>query len=107
MDQDETEAIEHFQIIESSAKKIRLNINYDKTKIMIKNVDNPRTEVIEGKLVMKVTENTTLEVVNDFKYLGAYIVWTSSETEDLHGTSSISLTPSFFQSSSIMLKSRH
>ena len=33
---------------------------------MIRNVDNPRSEVIQGKLVMKVAENTILEVVNDF-----------------------------------------
>ena len=39
---------------------------------MIRNV-NPRTEVIEGKLGMKVEENTVLEVANDFKYVGAYI----------------------------------
>ena len=39
---------------------------------MIRNV-NPRTEVTEGKLGMKVEENTVLEVANDFKYLGAYI----------------------------------
>ena len=31
-------------------------------------------EQIEGKLVMKVAENADLEVVNDFRYLGAYIV---------------------------------
>ena len=73
LDRDETEAIEHFQTIESSAKKVGLNINYNKTKIMIINVDNPRTEVIERKLVMKIAENTILELVNDFKYLGAYI----------------------------------
>ena len=40
---------------------------------MIRNIDKPRTEVIEGKLGMKGEENTALEVVNDFKYLGAYI----------------------------------
>ena len=40
---------------------------------MIRNVYNPRTEVSEGTLVMKVAENTTLGVVNDSKYLGAYI----------------------------------
>ena len=44
-----------------------------KTKTMIRNIDNPITEVTEGKLVMKVAENTALEVVDDFKYLGAYI----------------------------------
>ena len=54
--QDEAEAIEPFQTIESYAKRVGLNINYDKTKIMIRNVDNPRIEVIEGKLVMKVVE---------------------------------------------------
>ena len=41
---------------------------------MIRNIDKPRTEVIEGKLGMKGEENTALEVVNDFKYLGAYII---------------------------------
>ena len=40
---------------------------------MIRNVDNPRKEVIEGELVMKVAESTTLKVVNYFKYLGDYI----------------------------------
>ena len=40
---------------------------------MIRNIDNPRAAVIEGKLVMKVAENTALEVVDDFKYLDAYI----------------------------------
>ena len=40
---------------------------------MIRNVDNPRTEVIEGKLVMEVAESTAQEVVGDFKYLDAYI----------------------------------
>ena len=40
---------------------------------MIRNVDNPRTEVIEGKLVMEVAEITAQEVVGDFKYLDAYI----------------------------------
>ena len=30
-------------------------------------------EVIKGQLVKKVAENTTLKVVNDFKYLGAHI----------------------------------
>ena len=44
-----------------------------KTKTMIRNIDNPRAAVIEGKLVMKVAENTALEVVDDFKYLDAYI----------------------------------
>ena len=67
------QAIEHFQTIEFSAKKVGLNINYDKTKIMIRIVDNPRTEVIEGKLVMKVAEITTLKVANDFKFLSTYI----------------------------------
>ena len=67
------EAIEHFLTIESCGKKVDLSINYDKTKIMIRNVDNPRTEVIKGKLIMKAAENKVLEAVNDFKYLGAYI----------------------------------
>ena len=40
---------------------------------MIRNVDNPRTEVSEGKLVMEVAESTAQEVVGDFKYLDAYI----------------------------------
>ena len=37
----------------------------------MRNVDKPITDVIEEKLRMKVAENTALEVVNDFKYLGA------------------------------------
>ena len=40
---------------------------------MIKNIENPRTEVIDGKTVIKMAENKYLEVVDDFKYLGAYI----------------------------------
>lgn len=71
LDQDESEAIENFKTIESSAKKVGLNTNYYKTKIMMRNVDKPITDVIEEKLRMKVAENTALEVVNDFKYLGA------------------------------------
>ena len=73
LDQGEMEALEHFRTIESSAKKVGLSINYDKTKIMIKNIENPRTEVIDGKTAIKMAENTSLEVVDDFKYLGAYI----------------------------------
>ena len=38
---------------------------------MMRNVDKPITEVIEEKVGMKIAENTALEVVNDFKYLGA------------------------------------
>ena len=37
----------------------------------MRNVDKPITEVTEEKLGMKIAENTALEVVNDFKYLGA------------------------------------
>ena len=91
MDQDETEAIEHFQTIELSAKKVGLNINYDKTKIMIRNIDNSRIEVIEEKLVMKVAENATLEVVNVSSILVITlktVMWTSGDAEDLHGVSS-------------------
>ena len=40
---------------------------------MIRNIENPRTEVIEEQKVIKTTENTYLEVVDDFKDLGAYI----------------------------------
>ena len=47
LDQGETDATEHFQAIKSSPKKVGLNINYDKTKIMTRNADNPKTEVIE------------------------------------------------------------
>ena len=73
LDQDETEAIEHFQTIEFSARKVCLNINYNTTKIMI-NIDNPKKEVIEGKLVMKIAEYTVLVEADDFKYPVAYIV---------------------------------
>lgn len=38
------------------------------------NIDNPKKEVIEGKLVIKVAEYTVLVEVNDFKYPVAYIV---------------------------------
>ena len=74
LDQDKMEALEHFKAIESSAKKVGLSINYDKTKIMIRNIENPRTEVIEDHTVTTIAEKTYLEVVGDFKYLGAYIV---------------------------------
>ena len=87
-----------------------LSINYDKTKIMIKNIENPRTEVTERKtfinplnanftkwsntlkqfvgnlptnrlskfdhfvgLVLKVLRLPKIQIVDDFKYLGAYI----------------------------------
>ena len=73
LDQGEMEASEHFRTIESSAKKVGLSINQDKTKMMIKDIENPRTEVINGKTVIKMAENTYLEVVDNFKYLGAYI----------------------------------
>ena len=73
LDQGEMEALAHFRTIESSAKKVGLSINYDKTKIMIKNIENPKTEVIDGKTVNKMVENMYLEVVDSFKYLGAYI----------------------------------
>ena len=73
LDQGEIEALEHFRTTEYSAKKVGLSINYDKAKIMIRNVANPRAEVIEGKTVIKIAENKYLEVVDDFKYLGAYI----------------------------------
>ena len=39
----------------------------------MKNVENPRTEVIDGKTVIKMVENRYLEVADNFKYLGAYI----------------------------------
>ena len=71
--QDETEAIEHFQTIGFCVRKVCLNINYNTTKIMI-NTDNPKKEVIEGKLVMKVAEYTVLVEVDDFKYPATYIV---------------------------------
>ena len=73
LDQGEIKALEHFRTIESSAKKVGLSINYDKTKIMIKNIENPRIEVIDGQTVIKMDKNTYLEVVDDFKYLDAYI----------------------------------
>ena len=73
LDQGEMEALVHFRTIESSAKKVGLSINYNKTKIMIKNIENPRIEVIDGKTVIKMDENTYLEVVDDFKYFDAYI----------------------------------
>ena len=73
LDQGKMQVLDNFQTIESSAKKVGLNINHEKTKIMIRNIENPRTEVIEGKTVIKIADNTYLEVVDDFKHLGAYI----------------------------------
>ena len=73
LDQDKMEALEHFQAIESLAKKVGLSIKYDKTKITIRKIENARTEVIEGQTVTTLAENTYLEVVDDFKDLGAYI----------------------------------
>ena len=40
---------------------------------MTRNIENPRTELIEGQTVIKIAENTYLELVDHFKYLGAYI----------------------------------
>ena len=40
---------------------------------MIRNIDKPRTELIKERLLVKVIENTTFEVVDDFRYVGAYI----------------------------------
>ena len=73
LDQDKMEVLEHFQAIGSLAKKVGLSIKYDKTKIMIRKIENTRTEVIEGQTVTTLAENTYLEVVDDFKDLGAYI----------------------------------
>ena len=70
LDQGEMEDLEHFRTI---AKKVGLSINYDKTKIMTSNIGNPRIEVIEEQIVIDISETTYLEVVDDFKYLGAYI----------------------------------
>ena len=42
--------IEHFQAIKSSPKKVGLKINYDKTEIMIRNVDNPKNRSDCGKV---------------------------------------------------------
>ena len=66
LDRGKPEVLEHFQTMESFAMKVGWNINYDKTKIIMKNVDNPRIQEIVGNLVMKVAKNITLEVVNYF-----------------------------------------
>lgn len=50
-----------------------LKHSLDRIKIMIRNADNPRTKVIGVKLVTKVVENIAM--------------WTSSHTEDVHGSS--------------------
>ena len=47
------EALEHFRIIESSAKNVGLSIDYDQTKIMIRNIENTRIEVIEGQTIWR------------------------------------------------------
>lgn len=73
LDQSNMEDLEHFWTIESSVKKVGLSIKYIKTKIMIRNIENPRTELIEGKTIIKVGGNTYLEVVDNFKYLSTYI----------------------------------
>ena len=49
----EMEALEHFRIIESSAKNVGLSIDYDQTKIMIRNIENTRIEVIEGQTIWR------------------------------------------------------
>ena len=41
---------------------------------MIRNIENPKTEVIKGKTVIRIAKNAYLEVLDDFKYLGTYIV---------------------------------
>ena len=52
---------------------------------MIRNIENPRTEVIEEQKVIKTTENTYLEVVDDFKYLGAYIANSHTDSKRRKG----------------------
>ena len=47
------EDLEHFRTI---AKKVGLSINYDKTKIMIRNIGNPRIEVIEEQIVINIAD---------------------------------------------------
>ena len=64
LDQGEVEALEHLRAIESSTKNVCLSINYDKTKIMIRNIENPRTEVIKGQTVIKIAKNTYFELVD-------------------------------------------
>ena len=49
----EIEAIEHFEMIENSAKEIGLKVNYEKTEMMIRNIENPRAEESDDKLIMK------------------------------------------------------
>ena len=73
LDKNEIEAIEHFEMIESFAEEVGLKVNYDKTKIMTRNIENSRAEESNNILVMKLSEDKKLEVVDDFKYLGAYI----------------------------------
>ena len=53
LDQGEMEDLEHFRTI---AKKVGLSINYDKTKIMIRNIGNPRIEVIEEQIVINIAD---------------------------------------------------
>lgn len=60
LDRGKPEALEHFQTKESFGMKVGLNINYGKTKTIMKNVDNPRIQEIVGNLVMKVAKNITL-----------------------------------------------
>ena len=41
---------------------------------MIRTIENPKAEVIKGKTVIRIAKNSYLEVLDDFKYLDAYIV---------------------------------
>ena len=60
-------------MIESFAEEVGLKVNYEKTKMMIRNIENSRAEESNNKLVMKLSEDKKLEIVDDFQYLGAFI----------------------------------
>ena len=56
--------------VERHCKRIGLGLNAKKTKVMPQNVDDPSVTTLDG---------TLLEVVQDFKYLGAWIASTQRD----------------------------
>ena len=67
-----SQAQELLERVENAALKVGLHMNAKKTKSMVFNQQEVTT--------IKTTDGTTLEVVDDFKYLGA---WTSSSLQDI------------------------
>ena len=67
LDENEINAIYHFTHITNVAKKVGLHANYTKTKVMFENIVNPISQKIE------LLDKSTLDIIDDYKYLGSYI----------------------------------